>query len=198
VSTSQDNWFGEFHARMNPRLFIYFARYGRGDTERALDLTQELWMKYSKEFKDLLDQVSISEEDDTRQVQWLYTAAKRLSIDEHRKNKVRDRHAAEERGATVQGASGQLSSPPSSNPNRNFEIRTTKVCVETALSALNPDHAESLMLKDCGQSFKQIAEQLRLSHNSLGTTLHRARNRFKEVFCRACPDECLEFQGAAT
>ena len=64
-------------------------------------------------------------------------------------------------------------------PDVDYERNERAGLVRTALAELAPKDRDSLLLKEEGLSYDEIAEVLGLSPGSVGTTLSRARNRLR-------------------
>ena len=177
------NWYTELYQEMTPKL-LNFVYMKIGDGERAQELAQDVWVKHYKKFENVIDQgSSISDEDLTYQKKWLYTTAKNARTDELRKKDVQTRYGQ------------SVASDPASIPSPEDPVvrKEDDACVRKVLAAMNHRHAEALELKEifeCG--YPEIADILGMSRNSIGQTLSRARNTFKELLRDICPDLYLE------
>jgi len=178
------DWYTELYDEMTPKLakFIYLKI---GDWERAMDLTQDVWVKHYKKFKDVIDRgPSIPDEDLTYQKKWLYTTAKYARIDELRKKDVQTQY--------VQSVDPDEDDDDPS-PEDSVVRKEACACVQRVLASMSNKHAEILKLKDVlGYSYSEIADIVGMSRNSIGTSLTRARDAFEEFLQEICPDLYLE------
>ena len=109
---------------------------------------------------------------------WLYRVATRLGYNalraERRWRSYRDRLGKDT------GGSGWLDSPP--DPQGAVERHQARQAVRRALSRLSRREASLLVLRYGGLRYREIAEVLGLSANSIGTLLARAERAFAEVY----------------
>jgi RNA polymerase sigma factor (sigma-70 family) len=175
-------WFDVFVPRMNDRFFRYFYRYF-GDEERARDLTQDVWKRFLRDdrLRPHVESSRISDEDLNYLERWIWRVAANLRIDEYREDEVRQRGQLE-----IEGPAGD-------SPERDLERREKANCVQQALSRMqNETHREAMLLKNAGYRYEEISNITGLEQTAIGTTLHRTRKAFREVFCGVCPEICSQ------
>lgn len=106
---------------------------------------------------------------------WLYRAATNAGIDALRADSRRRRY---EREAGEQNArEGDASDPL--NEVLDAERRAG---VRAALAAMKPVHAQLLILRASGFSYRELAETLGIKPASVGTTLVRAQAAFRQHY----------------
>jgi RNA polymerase sigma-70 factor, ECF subfamily len=106
---------------------------------------------------------------------WLYRTAMNLGIDALRAASRRTRYEA---------AAARASSHVQSNQNSLHELlRAEKQQrVRAVLGALKPVHAQALLPRVCGYSYKELAESLAMDAGSVGTLLIRAEAEFEKRY----------------
>ena len=187
--TVEPDWFDEFVAKMNPKLFSYFARYFQGDTERAKDLTQILWHKFVRDerFGAQVREESISEEQLNHQERWLWKVADNLRRDEYQKDQVREQ---------AQPHLRDIAPNKSENPEDAYERKESDDCVRESLQKMeNSTHRKVIELFVAGYKYHEIADITGLAVSSLGTTLLRSKEALKQILCDICPEVALDWGG---
>ncbi|MBC7242874.1 MAG: sigma-70 family RNA polymerase sigma factor [Anaerolineae bacterium] len=108
---------------------------------------------------------------------WLYRVATHLAFNwvrEANRRKRRDqRFVAEQAGTRSE-----------MDPQEYVERRAEQELVRKALVCLKPAHAQALLLRHAGLSYREIADVLGLAPGSVGTTLARAAEAFEKAYAR--------------
>jgi RNA polymerase sigma-70 factor (ECF subfamily) len=163
---------------------VYSEHYGSlvrflyrrtGDQALAEDLAQEVFVR-------------AIEHRPEQPKAWLFQVAANLARDDFRRRAVRRRHlelVGNERGAVTAG--GDPTAPDVAY--QRIEVANR---VRAALDELAPNDRDSLLLREEGLSYDEIAAALGLSPGSVGTTLSRARTRLAAAY------ERLETEGMRT
>jgi RNA polymerase sigma-70 factor (ECF subfamily) len=109
---------------------------------------------------------------------WLYRTATRAAIDALRANQ---RRGVEEEldGNELIPVDGHVESPLA-DLLRHEHIAE----IRSVLAKLKPDKAQLLLLRHSGLSYREIAEAMQLSFNSVGTKLARAEAEFSVLYER--------------
>jgi len=108
---------------------------------------------------------------------WLCRTATNLGID-HLRAAARRRH--HEEAASRQTAGNGVSSDPLANVLRAERAGR----VRAVLARLKPAHAQILVLRASGLSYKELADSLGVKLGTVGTTLVRAEEAFQKRFRR--------------
>jgi RNA polymerase sigma-70 factor, ECF subfamily len=106
---------------------------------------------------------------------WLYRTAMNLGIDALRAASRRDRHET---------AAARAQTETQTNEDGLHQLlRVEKQqCVRRALAAIKPLHAQALLLRVCGYSYKELANSLAIEPGSVGTLLLRAEAEFERHY----------------
>ena len=146
----------------NTALVRYLTRR-LGDRDWAEEVAQETFLR-------ALRQDTLASERS-----WLFAVATNLVRDEARKDERRRRHLAiladEERAR-------EMEEPEPSSIERAQEAALARKAVES----LAERDRLALLMREEGLDYNEIAEALRLSVGSIGTTLARARRRLAEAY----------------
>ena len=106
---------------------------------------------------------------------WLFAVATNLVRDEARKDVRRRRHLELLR---EEAKAESVVEPPETDVERAEE----RALARRAIDALNERDREALLMREEGLDYNEIAEALKLSVASVGTTLSRARRRLVEAY----------------
>src|SRR5919201_205755 len=106
---------------------------------------------------------------------WLFAVATNLVRDEARKDVRRRRHLELLR---EEAKAESVVEPPETDIERAEE----RALARRAIDALNERDREALLMREEGLDYNEIAEALKLSVASVGTTLSRARRRLVEAY----------------
>jgi RNA polymerase sigma factor (sigma-70 family) len=112
---------------------------------------------------------------------WLYRTATNLGIDALRTSGRRRQH--EEAAARI--ARDNFPDGPLDSLLREERCRS----VRQVLSLLKPAHAQLLILRSAGLSYKEIADALEVKATSVGTMLNRAEEGFRDRYMALHPNE---------
>lgn len=157
------------------RSLVRFLYRRTGDQALAEDLAQEAFVR-------------AIEHRPEQPKAWLFQVAANLARDDFRRRAVRRRHlelVGDERGAVTGRADATA-------PDATYERNEVAARVRTALEQLAANDRDSLLLREEGLSYEEIADVLGLSPGSVGTTLSRARSRLAAAY------ERLESEGRRT
>jgi RNA polymerase sigma factor (sigma-70 family) len=162
--------FDELFLAHYPRL-VSILRRMLGDSGRAEELSNEVFLKLHRH---PLQQVSGGNIPG-----WMYRTAVHLGIDELRS---RSRRARMEQEA----ARLSTGTPHHADGLQQLLLAEKQQRVRTVLAELKPSHAELLLLRASGHSYRELAEHLDLMSSSVGTMLVRAEaaflQRYRELF----------------
>ena len=150
------------------RSLVRFLCRRTGDQALAEDLAQEAFVR-------------AIEHQPEQPKAWLFQVAANLARDDFRRRAVRRRHlelVGSERGAVDTGAADP------GRPDVALERNEAAALVRAALEELAPNDRDSLLLREEGLSYDEIADVLGLSKGSIGTTLSRARTRLAAAYER--------------
>jgi RNA polymerase sigma-70 factor (ECF subfamily) len=167
------------------RSYLYHLT---GDWESAEDLVHEAFYRAMRQFLMGARVRHVSA--------WLYRIARNLYLDRVKRrgpeemslDALDDRtvHELFERARDMGGAPGT----PVGQPEVELDRRETSAGIATALRALPERQRTALILRDAeGLSYQELAEVLRTSVGAVKSLLHRARNRFIEIYGREGEDE---------
>ena len=152
------------------RIFrAHYARLARviakviRDPARAEELAVEVCLKWS---------ASRTAEGENAE-RWLYRAAVHTSLNELRHQIRRSRY--ERLVSFVRG---------SPTPEELLVSRQQQERVRLVLTAIEPRHAELLVLRSHGFSYEELAATLNLNPASIGTLLSRAQHAFRKEYTR--------------
>jgi RNA polymerase sigma-70 factor (ECF subfamily) len=139
-----------------------------GDRDEAEDLTLEaFWKLYKKGIW--------RTESDTRIRNWLYRVATNDSLNAIRGRKRRQQYELE-------AGLGYIRSTSVGNPVTESERRAERVLIRRVLSRMKKQYASVLSLRYAGLSYREIAQAIRISPNSVGTMLARAEKEFMQLY----------------
>lgn len=143
------------------------------DRERALELTQETFLKAW---------TFVSRGEEVRQYRaFLYRILNNLVIDEYRKRKVQSLDAMLEHDATHAIVEGELLRDETDLMEEAMVRFDSKKAVE-ALAQLGEQHRTVLVLRYIdGLSPKEIAESLAESENTISVRIHRGIKKLREL-----------------
>jgi RNA polymerase sigma-70 factor (ECF subfamily) len=136
------------------------------DPARAEELAVEVFLKWSRT-------PAAHENRDGKAEGWLYRAAVRKGLDELRKQARRSRY---------ERLAGFLRSPATPEDVRAAKEEQNRV--RAVLAAIEPRHAELLLLRSHGLSYGELASSLELNPASVGTFLSRAQQAFRKEYLR--------------
>jgi RNA polymerase sigma-70 factor, ECF subfamily len=152
-----------FH-RHYPQVYRLLVRLV-GDPAEAEELAQETFVR--------LYQRPLRQGD--RVGGWLYRVATHLGYNALRSSRRRD-----QREQMVM-AEGLLIAPSAA---AEAERRALQAEVRAALARLKPREGQLLLLRQMGLSYRELAEALDVSPNSIGTLLARAEKAFRRAYGR--------------
>lgn len=167
---SADETFEELFLNHYSRIVTILRRL-LGDRGQAEELTNEAFLKL---YRKPLAQVP-----DGNVPGWLYRTAMNLGIDALRAAARRKKY---EQAAAADEARGQQSE----DAYKQVLRAERRQRVRNVLADLNPSHAQLLVLRAGGHSYKEVADALGISRGSVGTMLIRAEatfeKRYRELF----------------
>ena len=154
--------------RFRRELIGFLARRVPGEAE---ELAQEVWLKIAKANPDCPDDASFRA--------YMYTVARRLVIDHHRRRKARIE--------LVPAEQEQLErSPGSSDPESQSRAGQILGVVQDTLRAMKPEIAEVFQLRmSTQQSFKEIADHQGVGLNTALGRMHRATKLISQALIQA-------------
>ena len=146
-------------------LLAFLMRRAPGYAE---ELAQEVWIRISKASPDCPDERSFRA--------YMFTVARRLLIDHHRRRAARIQLVSLE-GATVEQSAGSSAGP-------EMRVRASQLVdlVERTLEQMKPEIADVFRLRmTTGLSFKDIAERQGVPLNTALGRMHRATRQLAVV-----------------
>jgi len=171
--TSADETFEELFLNYYGRIVAALWRL-LGDRSQAEELTNEAFLKL---YRKPLAEVSYGNTPG-----WLYRTAMNLGIDALRAAARRKKY---EQVAAVDAARCQQSEDAYKQVLRAQRQQR----VRNVLADLNPSHAQVLVLRAGGHSYKEVAAALGVSRGSVGTMLIRAEAAFEKRYRELYGDE---------
>jgi RNA polymerase sigma-70 factor, ECF subfamily len=138
-----------------------------GDRGRAEDLASEVFLKLYRrpELHDSPGNVG----------GWLYRTAMNLGIDALRSAARRNRYEQAAARASVYKDSQENGLQRVLRTERQLRVRAV-------LAKLKPIHAQALLLRTSGHSYKELADILQMDRGSVGTLLIRAEAEFEKRY----------------
>lgn len=153
-----------------PRL-VSILRRMLGNSGRAEELATDVFVKLHRQPPPAIGNGNIPG--------WLYRAAIHLGIDELRSRSRRAR--VEQEAARL-----SVANPRQPDSLQQFLRAEKQQRVRAVLAELKPNWSELLLLRASGYSYRELAEHLDLTPNSVGTMLVRAEaaflQRYRELF----------------
>lgn len=113
---------------------------------------------------------------------WLYRVATRLGLRAMRSWKRRQAHE-------MYAGRLMLEEAPDSQPAQLQLQAEEQALARQALSAMDGRHAQLLILRYSGCSYREIAQAMGLSPTSIGPLLVRAEREFEKVYRALAPEE---------
>ncbi len=112
---------------------------------------------------------------------WLYRTATNLGIDALRVSNRRREY---------EHAAGQMGEQ-STATNALHDLLREEKCqrVRAVLASMKPTHAQLLLLRTSGFSYKELAEALNIKVSGVGTMLNRAEEEFRGCYLARYPNE---------
>jgi RNA polymerase sigma-70 factor, ECF subfamily len=144
-------------------LFTYLDRL-TGDPELASDAAQEAFVRLHRRGA-MPDHPG----------GWLVAVANNLVRDERRRTTRQLRLLSHHPDRAPSGS-------PAADPAADLERAERVRAVRAALDLLTPRDRQALLLRHAGYSYREIAVALRLAEGSVGTTLVRAGQMFRDAF----------------
>jgi RNA polymerase sigma-70 factor (ECF subfamily) len=135
-----------------------------GNPGEAEELTQEVFLRLYQRPLRRGDNVA----------GWLYRVATNQGY-----NALRGRRRRRQREETVL-ADTPLAAPSAASVS---DRRAVQAQVRAALARLKPKQGQLLLLRQMGFSYKELADVLGVSPNSIGTLLARAEKAFRKAYC---------------
>jgi RNA polymerase sigma-70 factor, ECF subfamily len=112
---------------------------------------------------------------------WLYRTATNLGIDALR--------ASSRRRQYEEAAGGSRDEGKSNNPLEDLLREEKCHRVRSVLASIKPAQAQLLILRSSGLSYKELADALDMKISSVGTTLNRAEEEFRNRYLATHPNE---------
>lgn len=136
-----------------------------GQPDTALDLTQDVFVRVA--------QAQRLPEGASAQKSWLFTIARNLAIDHHRRRSARD--FGREQASEIDSA--------------RAETTHDSAVVNQALASLDPIARDVFVMRElAGLSYTEIAEACGLSPDAVRSRIHRARLQLREHLQRPIAD----------
>lgn len=136
-----------------------------GDWQEAEDISVEVFMRLYNHHMEYLDNLD----------GWLYRVATRMALNAIRSRK--NRHKYE-----LQAGRSTLENNRMLKPAESAEQAETSREVRKVLAKIRPKYARLLALRYSGFSYREIANVLSVSPNSVGTLLARAEKAFANQY----------------
>lgn len=163
------------YARYRRKLLNYLYRL-TGDRATAEDLTQETFLRVVRYLPKYRPTGSVGG--------WIFRIAKNLALNSFRDRKARKEVPLEEPETNSDEGEMRESKIPHSGPGPDREAgsRETEKQIQQALLQLPPVFREALILCDIqGHPYKEAAELLECSINTIASRLARARSKMAEL-----------------
>jgi RNA polymerase sigma-70 factor, ECF subfamily len=138
-----------------------------GDYARAEDLTNEAFLKLYRRPALHSSHGNLGG--------WLYRTAMNLGIDALRAASRRDRYETAAARANTKSQTGEDGLHQLLRAEKQQRVRAV-------LAILKPVHAQALVLRVCGYSYKELADSLAIEPGSVGTLLLRAEAEFEKRY----------------
>lgn len=106
---------------------------------------------------------------------WLQRVAANLALQSIRSFKRREQHE-------IKAGRDALEQAPQNHPPEILDEQEDRRFVRRVLAQMNPRQAELLVMRHSGLAYKDIAEALNLSPNSIGPFLLRAEREFEKRY----------------
>ncbi|MEI6864171.1 MAG: RNA polymerase sigma factor [Candidatus Adlerbacteria bacterium] len=165
--------FAEIFEKHSDELFRH-AVMRLSDRERALELTQETFLK-------TWNYMSKGGEEIRQYRSFLYRILNNLVIDEYRKRKVQSLDAMLENETTEQAVEGQLLRDETDIMEEAM-VRFESAAAVRALKQLGEQHRTVLVMRYIdGLSPKEIAESMQESENTISVRIHRGIKKLREL-----------------
>lgn len=151
------------------KKYVYTIAYHyAGNTDDALDLTQEVFVSIFKSLDNFKEELSI--------LPWV----KRITINKCL-NFIRDRKEAVSLNQTIDdGNEIQDLLPSHENTESKVQYLDTKKSLETAISKLPPEERMAVILRHMkGMKYEDIAKIMEVPLGTVKTLLHRGRKTIK-------------------
>ena len=149
-----------------PRIVAILNRM-LGDRARAEDLANETFLKLYRQ--------PLAHQPDGNVPGWLYRTATNLGIDALRSSARRKRYEQAAARAEVKNSSAESALDQALRAEMQQRVRAV-------LAGMKPVHAQALLLRACGHSYKELADSLGVEGGSVGTLLIRAEAAFEKSF----------------
>ena len=165
----------ELYTRYRRRLLNYLYRL-TGDRALAEDLTQETFLRVVRHLPSYRPTGSVGG--------WIFRIAKNLALNSFRDRKaLREVPLEEPETDSNEGAMKEEKIPHSGpGPDQQAGSRETEKQIQLALMKLPPVFREALILCDIqGHAYKDAAEVLECSINTVASRLARARSKMAEL-----------------
>jgi len=137
------------------------------DPAEAEDLALETFYRLYKHSSD--------KQDASNTRGWLFKVASNLALQSIRSFKRREHYE-------VTAGKNALDEKHEDQPSRIFAKKEEQHLVRVALGQMNTRHAELLIMRHSGMSYKEIANSLHLSPTSIGPLLLRAEREFERQY----------------
>jgi RNA polymerase sigma-70 factor (ECF subfamily) len=142
-----------------------------GNKDDALEVVQESFLRFY--------QISLAGEVRRHERALLFRLARNLALDRMRRQGVREAYA---QGAQETSRSNVIAFAPPRTPEELLLEKELQQCASQALARLSEKEQECLELRSNGLSYREVAEALSLSPNTIGSLMARALRRFRHTY----------------
>jgi len=173
--------------RQQARIYRFGLKMCR-DPQDAEDVVQETLLALARGVRDFRGSSSITT--------WLYTVARSFCIKKRRRSKF----AAPETSLDAAPTTGATLVAPDRAPDEALAARELQRALDQAISGLEPDYREVLLLRDVeGLTAAEVGEVLGITVQAVKSRLHRARVSVRDQVApwlaipsdaRAAPGSC--------
>ncbi len=155
---------------------LFLAHYSRivailyrmlGDRARAEDLANETFLKLYRH--------PLRHQPDGNVSGWLYRTATNLGIDALRSTARRIRYEEAAARAEIENSPAESALDQALRAEKQQRVRSV-------LAGMKPVHAQALLLRASGHSYKELADSLRVGLGAVGTLLIRAEAAFEQRY----------------
>lgn len=113
---------------------------------------------------------------------WLYRVATNLGLNALRARKRRQAHELDAGKSAIENSV--------SDPAQDVAAEEDRALVRAVLAAMDERQTQLLILRHSGMAYKELADTLGVSVNSIGTLLVRAEREFEKRYRKVASDDC--------
>ena len=165
VHSGNESAFAELYGRHKAEIYTYCLRMMSGDSDRASDVFQEVFIKAFEKAKQFRNGSNV--------IGWIYTIARNMCL-----NAIRNEHSCE----SIEDQISRESSDRSLAPEYDEEQHFLRDKLEKALKMLPVEFREPFMLREFdGFSYREIALMTGATLGMTKVRIYRAKQRMREL-----------------